>query len=122
MRPWHRGLWQGGAVLLFSLGLAHPAPAAETFRQLTGPQIRARLTGKEVTDEVHWAYRFEPGGRLQTVSMGRARTGIWRLQGDALCLNADPCLQVWMAGTHVEFRRDGALPEEGVLQAPARRP
>jgi hypothetical protein len=112
----------GVAALLAGLVLAQPAPAAENFQQLTGPQIRDRLTGKEVTDEVHWAYKFAPGGRLQTVSMGRARAGTWRLKGDALCLNADPCVQVWMAGRRVELRRDGALPEEGVLQTPMRRP
>ncbi|GJD66539.1 hypothetical protein [Methylobacterium frigidaeris] len=108
------------AALLIGLVLAQPA--AEAFQQLTGPQIRDRLTGKEVTDEVHWAYQFAPGGRLQAVSMGQARTGTWQLKGNTLCLDAQPCVQVWMAGSRVELRRDGALPEEGVLQVPARRP
>ncbi|UHC20413.1 hypothetical protein LRS73_35340 (plasmid) [Methylobacterium currus] len=119
--PCHTRWPSGAATLLTGLVLAQPAPAAEVFRHLTGPQIRASLVGKEVTDEVHWAYVFAPDGRLQAVTMGRARTGTWRLQGDALCLDADPCVQVWMAGSHVELRRDGALPEEGVLQAPVRR-
>jgi hypothetical protein len=102
---------------------AGPAPAGEAFRHLTASEIRARLVGKEVTDEVHWAYRFEPGGRLHVVSLGRAHTGRWRLDKDGLCLEASPCVQVWMSGNRAEFRRgDGTLPDEGVLQAPARRP
>lgn len=102
---------------------AGPATAGEAFQHLTAPEIRARLVGREVTDEVHWAYRFEPGGRLHIVSLGRAHDGRWRLEGDALCLEADPCVQVWVTGNRVEFRRgDGTLPDEGVLQVPARRP
>jgi len=109
------------AVVLLAL-TAGPAPAGEAFRRLSASEIRARLVGKEVTDEVHWAYRFEPGGRLDVVSLGRAHTARWRLAKDGLCLEAAPCVQVWMAGNRVEFRRgDGTLPDEGVLQVPARR-
>ncbi|MEG9525385.1 MAG: hypothetical protein MIL41_06375 [Hyphomicrobiales bacterium] len=101
---------------------AGPAVPGEAFRHLTASEIRARLVGKEVTDEVHWSYHFEPGGRLHVVSLGRARTGRWRLDGDELCLEADSCVQVWISGNRVELRRgDGTLPDEGVLQAPARR-
>jgi hypothetical protein len=99
---------------------AGQAPASETFRRLSGSEIRARLVGKEVTDEVHWAYSFERGGGLRVVSLGRARAARWRLDGDGLCLDGQPCVEVWMAGNRVEFRRgEGTLPEEGVLQAPA---
>jgi len=98
------------------------ANAGEALRQLTASEIWVRLVGKEVTDEVYWAYRFEPGDRLHVVSLGRAHTTRWRFDKDRLCLEADPCVEVWMAGSRVEFRRgDGALPEQGVLQAPARR-
>ncbi|MBY0254714.1 MAG: hypothetical protein K2X54_25595 [Methylobacterium organophilum] len=110
------------AVTLLVLA-AGSAPAGEAFRQLTASEIRARLVGKEVSDEMHRAARFEPVGRLHVGSLGRARDARWRLDGDGLCLEADPCVQVWMAGNRVEFRRgDGTLPEEGVLQAPVRRP
>jgi hypothetical protein len=110
------------AVTVLLAMVASSAPAGEAFRRLTASEIRDRLVGKEATDEVHWAYRFEPGGRLHIVSLGRAHTARWRLDGDGLCLEAAPCVQVWMAGNRVEFRRgDGTLPDEGMLQVPARR-
>jgi hypothetical protein len=109
------------AVVLLAL-TAGSAPAGEVFRHLTASEVRARFAGKEFTDDMHWAYRFEPGGRLHVVSLGRVRIARWRLDGDGLCLEAAPCVHVWMAGNRVEFRRgDGTLPDEGVLQAPARR-
>ena len=111
------------AVVTLVATVMGQAAAGEAFRHLTAPEIRVRLVGKEVTDEVHWAYRFEGNGRLRVASLGRARDGRWRIKGDALCLEADPCVQVWLAGSRVEFRRgDGTLPDEGVLQAPVRRP
>ncbi|MFF8802412.1 MULTISPECIES: hypothetical protein [unclassified Methylobacterium] len=101
---------------------AGPASAGEAFRRLSASEIRAHLIGKEVTDEVHWAYSFERGGGLRVVSLGRTRTARWRIDGDGLCLDGQPCVEVWMAGNRVEFRRgEGTLPEEGVLQAPASR-
>lgn len=111
------------AIAVALLALAPGAmTAGEAFRRLTAFEIRARLVGQEVTDEVHWAYRFGPGGRLDVVSLGRVRTARWRLDEDRLCLEADPCVQVWMSGNRVEFRRgDGTVRDEGVLQAPARR-
>ncbi|MGH1574262.1 hypothetical protein ACRAWG_31010 [Methylobacterium sp. P31] len=110
------------AVTLLAM-TASSTSAGEAFRRLTASQIRARLVGKEVTDEVHWAYRFAPGGRLHVVSLGRARSAKWRLDGDGLCLEADPCVEVWMAGDRVEFRRDGGmLPEQGRLRSPTHRP
>ncbi|MGV7030514.1 hypothetical protein [Methylobacterium symbioticum] len=108
------------AVLTVPKGSAH---AGEAFRHLTSPEIRARLLGKEVTDAVHWAYRFVPSGRTRVVSLGRAPDARWRIEGDGRCLDAPPCVQVWMAGNRVEFRRgDGTLPDESVLQGPAHRP
>ena len=122
MRPHPRQVRHSVAALLLGAGLAGPASAAEAFQRLTGPQMRARVAGQEITDAVHWAYVFEPQGRLRAVAMGRARSGTWRVERDELCLDATPCVQVWMAGARVELRRNGALPEEGVLQAPQRRP
>ena len=117
------GTWRLAMAVAFLALMAGEATAGEAFRHLTASEIRARLVGMEVTDEVYWAYRFEPRGRLHVVALGRVSTARWRLGGDGLCLEALPCVQVWMAGNRVEFRRgDGMPPKEGVLQAPSRRP
>ena len=95
--------------------------AAEKFQKLSGPQIRAKLAGMEITDEAHWADVFAANGTLTTYSMGRKSSGKWRVQQDELCIdrgNDDGgCYQVWVSGKKVELRREGSsLPLEGVLQ------
>lgn len=101
--------------------------AAEKFQQLTGAQILARLPGKEITDNVHSADVFAPGGALTSYAMSRKSIGKWRVQQDTLCLERgkDPasCHQVWMAGNKIELRfKDSTLAFfEGVLQRPASR-
>ncbi len=95
---------------------------AEKFQKLSGPQIRARFTGMEMTDNVHWADVFGGNGSLTAYSMGKKKEGKWRIDNDELCIERGKdeggCYQVWMSGTKVEFRREG-LPDaifEGVLQ------
>ncbi|MGX9983183.1 lipocalin family protein [Methylobacterium fujisawaense] len=102
------------------------ATAAEPFRRLPGRALAERLAGRELTDDVHWAYGFERGGRLRAVSMGTLRTGSWRVRGDELCLDGGPngarCFQVWAAGDSIELRRgDGSLPDAGTLRKPQAR-
>ena len=41
-----------------------PAQAEDGFRKLGAPEIRRTVPGMEFTDEVHWAYVFQRGGRL----------------------------------------------------------
>ena len=102
------------------------ATAADNFRRLTGPEIRSRLPGMEITDEVHWADVYERGGALRTYSMGRKTMGKWFIQKNELCLDRAKeeanCYQVWNAGKKIELRRQGSdLPLQGVLQKPAKR-
>ncbi len=115
-------------VILLALAalLAAHAAAAEKFQKLNGSQIRARFTGMEMTDEVHWADVFLANGALTTYSMGRKTTGKWDVQKDELCVDRGKddggCYQVWLSGNKVELRREGSsLPMEGVLQRPAPR-
>ena len=100
--------------------------ATEAFRQLKGPQIRAKLAGMEFTDEVHWAFVFERNGTFTIVSMGAKGTGRWQVQLDQLCLDRPidgrRCYAVWISGKAVQLREPGFdIPEEGVLQKPAAR-
>ncbi|WP_336489463.1 hypothetical protein [Methylobacterium nigriterrae] len=119
-----KALLVGTAVLLGS-GTAGPAEASEAFRRLTGPQSKAQFAGMELTDEVHWAYAFGRGGRLASTTLGRRGTGSWQVEKDALCLTDEAgkreCSDVWAAGTRVQLRREGVLPEEGILRKPEHR-
>ena len=104
-------------VLTFEL----PVEAAEKFQKLSGPQIRAKLAGMEITDEAHWADVFAANGTLTSYSMSRKKSGKWHVQKDELCIDRGDdnggCSQVWLSGRKVELRREGSsLPLEGVLQ------
>lgn len=99
--------------------------AADTYQQMKGREIASRFTGMELTDEVHWAFVFEKGGHLKSVSMGKAGSGTWKVENDELCLARPPdeprCYEVWGSGRKVQLRYEPALPEEGILQKPQKR-
>ena len=107
-------------------GIGTNTTAADTFRQLKGREIASRFTGMEFTDEVHWALVFEKGGRVSSFSMGKASTGSWRIDKDELCISLPPeeprCYEVWTSGQRVELRSEPAMPEEGILRKPQKRP
>lgn len=103
--------------------------AAEKFRRLTGAQIQARFAGMELSDGVHWRDLYAPDGTLTSQSMGRPRSGKWHVDQDQLCLDlgADSggCYEVWLAGSKVEFRReglDGAMLEGNLARPGSGRP
>ena len=108
-------------VQLLLLTLA--AEGAEKFQKISGSQIKARLAGMEITDEVHWADVFAANGTLTSYSMSAKKTGKWYVQKDDLCIDRGTdndgaiCYQVWLAGKNIELRREGSnIPFEGVLQ------
>jgi len=122
-----RVLGRGPALFLAAaLAFIAPARAAEAFRQIKGPEIKARLTGMELTDGVRWAYVFGRNGRTKSFSLGKPGAGAWSVQKDELCLTGGPgepgCYHVWMSGQSVQLRREGSIPEEGTLQKPEKRP
>ena len=122
-----RVLGRGPALFLAAaLAFIAPARAAEAFRQIKGPEIKARLTGMELTDGVHWAYVFGRDGRTKSFSLGKPGAGAWSVQKDELCLTGGPgepgCYHVWMSGQSVQLRREGSIPEEGTLHKPEKRP
>ena len=43
--------------------------------KLTGGQIRAKLGGMELTDNVHWRDLYQRNGTVMSTSMGRKRAG-----------------------------------------------
>ena len=117
-----------GGVAILAIGLtAHAGMAAESFRKLATPQIRAAVVGMELSDDVHARDVFEPNGKLVSFAMSSKSIGAWRVQNDELCFDRpkqEPsCYEFWMSGKKVELRRKGlAMPLfEGVLRRPAGR-
>jgi len=75
---------------------------------------------------VHWRELHGPGGTVTSDSMGRKRTGKWRVEKDQLCIEFDKdppakCYEVWMSGKKVELRHEGLMPLQGVIEQPSGR-
>lgn len=114
-------------VFGLALVLGTGAAAAERFQKLTGAQIRAKFSGMEMSDNVHWRDFYEPNGTLTSQSMGRQRIGKWRIDKDELCVDRGKddggCYQVWVSGKNVQLKRptlDFPI-MEGMLQNPIKR-
>jgi hypothetical protein len=92
-----------------TIGISVPACAEENFKILKGKQIRARVVGKDISDDIHWSEYYRKDGVLISVDMGTQRTGIWKIQGDKLCKsktksNPLTCYEVWMSGDNISLR------------------
>ena len=114
------------AAIVASISLEVSAVAAENFQKLSGSQIRAKFTGMQLTDEVHWRYVYDRDGTLRSYSMGTKKAGKWAIEKDELCLCLkepdDGCYEVSLSGKRIEMTPSGlGLTFEGVLQTPADR-
>lgn len=100
---------------------------AEDFLKLTGTQIRAKLVGRQLTDESHWGEIYRPNGQLVSDEMGNTRVGSWRIVKNQLCKTypedgGSACFDVWLSGRTVQMKILSSTdsPFEGVLtNAPA---
>lgn len=106
-----------GGLIAFHAGFA----AAKSMRALTGAQIRADFTGKQLTDEVHYRLVYEQDGTLRSYSMGVKKIGKWRVEKDELCLDLgetdDGCYRVTVSGERIELVPTGlGGPLDGILQ------
>jgi len=104
-----------------SSGLGEEKP-----QKLIGGQIRAKLADMELTDNVHWRDLYERNGTVMSTSVGRKRTGKWRVEKDQLCVEFEKepipkCYDVWLSGKQVELRHEGSLPLQGTLEPPTGR-
>jgi hypothetical protein len=102
------------------------AVAAEKSQKLSGSQIRAKFTGMQLTDQVHYRDVYDRDGTLRSYSMGTKRVGKWAVEKDELCHYFkepdDGCYEVSRAGDRVEMKPSGlGLTIEGILQAPTDR-
>jgi hypothetical protein len=75
------------ARLAIVLAIASAAAAAEKFQKLSGAQIRAKLAGMEITDEVHWADVYGRANRPPNGSKKAFRTASHGLGNAAADLN-----------------------------------
>jgi hypothetical protein len=73
--------------LLTFLALGSGSALAEDPKKLSGTQIRARFSDRQLTDEVHWREVYQRDGTLRSYSMGKARTGKWFVDSDELCID-----------------------------------
>jgi hypothetical protein len=62
-------------AVLIAAAFASTAAAEEKLQKLVGGQIRAKIAGMELTDEVHWRELYDRSGTVTSNSMGRKRTG-----------------------------------------------
>ena len=116
----------GAATTALVVVLASGALAEEKLQKLSAGQIRAKMAGMELTDGVHWRELYGRGGTVTSDSMGRKRTGKWRVEKDQLCIEFDKdppakCYEVWMSGKTVELRRESLMPLQGVIEQPSGR-
>jgi hypothetical protein len=100
--------------------------AAENSQKLSGSQIRARFSGMQLTDEVHWRDVYERDGSLRSYTLGKKTVGRWAVEKDELCLYFkqpdDGCYEVWLSGGRIEMKPSGlGLSIEGILQTPTDR-
>src|SRR5438477_8068748 len=99
------------AMALASISVGHHAVAAKGLQKLSGPQIKEKFAGKQLTDEVHWRYVYGRDGTLTSYSMGAKKVGKWAIEKDELCLHLkesdDGCYEVSLSGDRIEMKPSG---------------
>jgi len=86
------------------------AVAQEKFKKLSGSEIRAKLTGMEISDESHWGDVYGRNGTVTTYSMGHKSVGKWSVRKDAL-------LHRQMEGAGRRLLRSMAVRQQGRVKA-----
>lgn len=114
------------AATLGSISVEVSTIAAENSQKLSGSQVRAKFTGMQLTDEVHWRDVYSRDGTLRSYSDGKGRVGKWTVKKNELCIYFnepdDGCYEVWFSGDRIEMRPTGlGLSIEGILQQPTDR-
>ena len=100
------------------------AQAADQFHRLSAREIHAQIIGKVVTDDAHWSQHFRPDGTLQSIVLSQLKQGMWKINGNALCLTfkqrkqetTTECYEVWRWKDHVEYRENGVTLMTGFVR------
>lgn len=115
-------------MLCCSCAVADADPA---WQRIPVHSLRTAFAGHELTDGVHYAYRFRDDGTFSGFQMGREVAGTWRITDDALCWtqkrrgSTEECYQIETRGRAVRLLRDGYEAYAATLQplpAPSRDP
>jgi hypothetical protein len=98
-------------ILLPAMIRGSIARAQEMFKLLGENEIRARVIGKDMTDNTHWANYFRPDGVLLSEEGGRKWSGTWKIRNNKLCmsnpnLESLTCNEVWMSGANIRLREN----------------
>jgi hypothetical protein len=114
------------AATLGSISVEVSTIAAENPRKLSGTQIRTKLAGMQLTDEVHFREVYDRDGTLRNYSNGRKTVGKWAIEKDEICVYFnepdDGCYAVWLSGERIKMKPSGlGLSIEGILQVPTDR-
>ena len=109
------------AVIIVAIVLEGDAGAARNPKKLSGSQIRARLAGMQLTDEVHYRFVYERDGTLRSYSMGSNKVGGWSVKGNELCLDLgerdDGCYSVLRSADRIAMVPSGLGGSiDGILQ------
>ncbi len=105
--------WAAATVSLAGAALPWTPTQAAEFRRLRAEQIRARVVGRDITDDFHWTEHYRRDGVPVSTDMGRRRTGRWKIERDMLCQAREPgasfdCFQVWVSGDEISLQQDAA--------------
>ena len=109
-------------IALSALAATSVCAGEAAFQKLSEDAIRHKIIGKVVTDGAHWADHFLRNGQVEGHSLGKRYAGTWRLEDGELCITrrrkrpAEECVEVWVSGTQVEYRRAGAPLASGTLR------
>ena len=116
-----RRLVLAGLALAASLSISSSATAAEPYRKLTEAEIKAKLTGMEIS-EPHFSEQYMRDGTVRIVTMGRRIIGKWKVKDDQLCIEAPKpddsrCKEVWRSGDKYQLRVQGdPVPYDVIVQ------
>jgi hypothetical protein len=92
------------ALLALFITAIPPAANAEEnselagYKRIRGSAIQRLISGKELSDGVHWRYSFQPNGQLVEFAMSRRHDLRWRTNADELCWTSagrEECYEVW---------------------------
>ena len=106
-----RALLLSFIVCVAAMSVTIPARAADTYRKLSDSEIKAKLTGMEMS-EPHSSEQYMRDGTVRIVTMGRRIVGKWHVANGRLCIEAPKvedsrCKEVWRTGDKYQFRVEG---------------